>query len=313
MSNKRINKGKSIIDFPADYVILDLETTGLSSSWDKIIEFGAIKVRNNEVIDTYSTLINPGFLIDQFIIDITGISNEDLENAPVIDNVIDDIISFIGEDILIGHNIVSFDSNFLYDSILSLRNKALTNDLIDTLRISRKLCKDINHHRLDDLIDYFSISVDERHRALGDCLITFDLFNYLKEKTILEYGSIDLFKDEYLVSYNKNKRRLNLKDLSCQVDSIDESNPFYKKVCVFTGTLEEMTREVAAQTVLNLGGIPANGVTKKTNYLILGNNDYCKSIKDGKSTKQKKAEEYIVKGQDLTIIPEEIFYEMINE
>jgi DNA polymerase-3 subunit epsilon len=67
------------------------------------------------------------------------------------------------------------------------------------------------------------------------------------------------------------------------------------------------------QIVADIGGIPGDGVTKKTNYLILGNNDYCKSIKGGKSSKQKKAEKLILEGADLQIIPESVFIDMITE
>jgi len=72
-----------------------------------------------------------------------------------------------------------------------------------------------------------------------------------------------------------------------------------------------MDRRYAAQIVANFGGINEKGITKKTNYLILGNNDFCKSIRGGKSSKQKKAEEYVLKGQALQIISETEFYRMI--
>ena len=85
------------------------------------------------------------------------------------------------------------------------------------------------------------------------------------------------------------------------------------KVCVFTGTLERMQRKDAMQLVVNLGGSCGDSVTAKTNFLILGNNDYCTTIKDGKSTKQKKAEALILKGNDLQIISETTFYDMISE
>ena len=74
----------------------------------------------------------------------------------------------------------------------------------------------------------------------------------------------------------------------------------------------KMTRKDAAQLVLNIGGFVDNSVTKRTNLLILGNNDYCSSIKGGKSSKQRKAEDYILRGQDLQIIPESLFYELIG-
>lgn len=83
-------------------------------------------------------------------------------------------------------------------------------------------------------------------------------------------------------------------------------------MCVFTGTLERMTRKEVMQIVVDLGGINGNSVTAKTNYLILGNNDYCPLIKDGKSNKQKKAEELKLKGKDIEILTENVFYDMIE-
>lgn len=74
-----------------------------------------------------------------------------------------------------------------------------------------------------------------------------------------------------------------------------------------------MVRKEAMQIVADLGGKNADNVTKKTNYLILGNNDYCKSIKDGKSSKQKKAEKLKLDGYDIEIIPENVFYDIISE
>lgn len=73
-----------------------------------------------------------------------------------------------------------------------------------------------------------------------------------------------------------------------------------------------MPRKNAMQIVADLGGINGDNVTKKTNFLILGNNDYCKSIKDGKSSKQKKAEKLKLSGQDIEIIPESVFYDLIE-
>ena len=101
-------------------------------------------------------------------------------------------------------------------------------------------------------------------------------------------------------------------DIVSSSENVDPSNPLFGKVCVFTGTLEKMVRKDAMQLVANLGGINADNVTKKTNYLVLGNNDYCSSIKDGKSSKQKKAEKLKLSGQDIEIIPENVFYDIVS-
>jgi DNA polymerase-3 subunit epsilon len=84
-------------------------------------------------------------------------------------------------------------------------------------------------------------------------------------------------------------------------------------VFVFTGTLERMPRKEAMQYVVDAGGVCADNVTKKTNYLVLGIIDYCVTIKDGKSTKQKKAEHLKLSGSDIETISENVFYEMLSE
>jgi DNA polymerase-3 subunit epsilon len=116
-----------------------------------------------------------------------------------------------------------------------------------------------------------------------------------------------------LQSPKKARPSTNLKDLKATVDSFDETHPCYNMRFVFTGELK-IKREEAAQIIINLGGIVESSITKKTNYLVLGNYDYFTSrrIKDGKSSKHKKAEEYILKGQDLRIITENIFFDMLR-
>ena len=89
--------------------------------------------------------------------------------------------------------------------------------------------------------------------------------------------------------------------------------PIYRQHLCITGKLDRFTRAEAMQLIADLGGINDNTVTKNTNFLILGNNDYCATIKGGKSTKQKKAESAKLGGQDIEIIPENVFYDMISD
>ena len=112
---------------------------------------------------------------------------------------------------------------------------------------------------------------------------------------------------------NVKKERVSARDIIPQTEDFDETHPLYNKVCVFTGVLEKMERKKAMQIVANLGGVCGDSVTNKTNYLILGNNDYCKSIKGGKSSKQKRAEELKIKGNDIEVISEDVFYDLIEE
>lgn len=304
---ERTFKGENIIGFPERFVVIDLETTGLMTDFDEIIEIAALKVIDGEIVDKFQQLVKPESEINSFIQDITGITNEMVADAPKIDDVIPLFDTFVGSEIVVGHN-VNFDVNFLYDNYQKCLCKPFQNNYIDTMRIARKLFPDLPHHRLKDIVQYLNIQESGYHRALKDCEYTFACFQRMKSTAIDHYKSIENFESLF-----SKIGRLNLRNLTADNEGFDETHPLYKKECVFTGTLEKYTRQQAAQIVVNLGGTCGNSVTKKTNYLILGNNDYCASIKDGKSAKQKKAEQYKLKGQDIEIIPESVFYAMINE
>lgn len=308
-SIKRVRefKGKSLIDLPSDFTVIDIETTGLDTRFCDIIEVGAVKIRDNKAVDSFDSLINVGYEIDDFITELTGITNEMLQKAPDLEVVLKEYIDFIGEDIIVGHN-VNFDINFIYDSAEKSLNRHFGNDFIDTLRLSRRLLPDLKHHRLADLVEYFNISIDGSHRALVDCMSTYSVFRSLSELALSEYGDV-----ESLVTALKPKKYvLDISAIKPDNNDFDISHPLYGRECVFTGTLEKMKRADAMKLVVNVGGLVADRITKKTNFLVLGNNDFRKSIKDGKSNKQKKAEALKIAGQDIDIISEYTFYEMIE-
>lgn len=296
-------KGKSLIDFPLNFTVIDIETTGLDTRWDEIIEVSAIKIRDGFIHSSFSETIQIENELDEFIIELTGITDEMLQKSRTVTEVLPDYLKFIGDDILIGHN-VNFDINFIYDNYLLCSNKPFTNDFVDTLRLSRRLLPDLKHHRLDDLIQYFNLEKRELHRGLSDCEYTLKIFTELRNMIS------DI--DEFILSCKKkNKYILDARDIHTTNTEFDVTHPLYKKNCVFTGKLEKMIRKDAMQIVVDFGCICQNGVTATTNYLILGNNDYCSTIKDGKSSKQKKAEKLKLEGKDIEIISENTFYDMI--
>jgi DNA polymerase-3 subunit epsilon len=146
------------------------------------------------------------------------------------------------------------------------------------------------------------------HRALSDCHCVNELYSYLVAH--VKHNNIDLVE---LLKTKINNKKTKAADISATVTEFDETHPFFGKICAFTGLLEQMKRKDAMQAVANLGGVCADSVTQKTNFLILGNNDYCKAIKDGKSSKQKKAEQMKLGGADIEIISENVFYDMLTD
>lgn len=315
--SKRPDKGDSIIAFPSVYCMLDLETTGYYPGVDDIIEIAAIKYQDGQEIARFQSLVQPpvghnGLFVDEFTTELTGITNEMLANAPKTPDVLRQFADFLGDTLIIGYN-VSFDVNFLYDAYAEYLGRTLSNDHIDCLRMARRLYPEMEHHHLSDMTDRFGIVNQRAHRAMCDVEATQSVYLVLREEALNRYGS----EEEFVKLWRRNGRSgshgLAKTIIRFEDAKLDPDNPLYGKVCVFTGKLEKMERKDAMQIVANLGGQNGDGVTKKTNYLILGNNDYCSSIKDGKSSKQKKAEQYKLEGYDIEIIPESVFYEMIGD
>lgn len=308
----REEKGKSLITSPDSFIVLDIETTGYLPEWDHIIEVGAIKYDHGVEIARFSSLVQPpsvdGEYIDPYITELTGITNEMLASAPAIENILPELYDFLGSSIIIGHN-VNFDINFLYDNFEEILEKPLSNDFIDTMRLSRNLHPEEKHHRLSDLCERYALDYSSAHRSIKDCELTFSCYNKLLSEINDTFDNFDSFLQSRI---KHSSQGVKAKDIHSEKTEFDITHPLYGKVCVFTGTLEKLLRKEAMQLVANLGGINGDSVTKKTNYLILGNNDYCKTLKDGKSSKQKKAEKLKLEGNDIEILPETVFYELLE-
>ena len=300
MSNSNSNYTKQLID---DYCVLDTETTGLSAYYDEIIEIGILKVRNNEIVDRYDQLIKPSTEVDGFITALTGITNDMLEGMPSIDSVKTDVLSFIGNDIILGHN-TSFDMRFLNEGF----KEQLSNQYMDTMQFARKLYPELKHHRLSDLTDYLGLHNNE-HRALSDCTSTKELYDAVKA-SMAEKNLV--IENLWTTSGSHGGKGIDIREIKPTEVVIDEDGFFYNRHVVFTGKLEKMLRKDAMQIVVNLGGVLDNSVNKQTNYLILGDNDYNAILKGEKSSKHKKAEKLKLEGQDIEIIDERTFYDLLE-
>ena len=298
----RDDKGKSLLSFPDNYTIIDIETTGLDPRFDEIIELAAINYVHDKEISRFQALVKPEYEISDFITELTGITNEMLATALPIASVLPDFRAFVGDSILIGHN-VNFDINFIYDFSVYNSLPSFSNNFVDTMRISRRLFKELPNHKLHTLVSYFDINQPVEHRALADCISTY--YCYLKMKQHVQETGAALIAD--WEKYNSMS-----KSIKAETDTFDTDSPIFGMSFAFTGKLERMTRKEAMQAVVNSGGTCTDGVIESTNYLVLGNNDYCKAIKDGKSSKQKKAEKMQLNGSDIQTISENVFYDMLE-
>lgn len=168
---ERQKKGKRLTSYQPDYVVFDLETTGLSPVTDQIIEISAVKVKGGVVQDTFSTLVNPGRPIPAAASQVNGITDAMVADAPALNTVLGQFLAFIGDGTLVGHNIHSFDMKFLNAAMQKFYRRDLGNDYIDTLYMARSCMKHLPRHRLVDLAACFRISTEGAHRALNDCMM----------------------------------------------------------------------------------------------------------------------------------------------
>lgn len=165
------NKGKRLNSYLEDYVVFDLETTGISQEMDDIIEISAVKVRAHEIVGEYSTLVDPGRHIPRAATAVNGITDSMVAGAPNIKTAITGFLEFIGDGVLVGHNIHTFDTNFIYDAVWQALGKEFCNDYVDTLYMARRCLPELPHHKLTDVSEYFHIETTGAHRALADCLM----------------------------------------------------------------------------------------------------------------------------------------------
>ena len=191
-------KGKSLIEDLNNYTVVDIETTGMSWNFSKILEISALKVRNKEITEEFSELINPHEPIPYFIKNLTGITDEMVCDALELDEVLLKFKDFLREDIIVGHN-VNFDVNFLYDNFLNVLNNPMQNNFVDTLRISRKLLPELKHHKLDNLAQYYNIKARDKHRALNDCVLTNKVYIDMCKTVYEKYDNWDSFKKEFRI------------------------------------------------------------------------------------------------------------------
>lgn len=160
------------------YVSIDLETTGLNPKTDKIIEIGAVKIIDGQCAGTFSGFIHPGRRLEQRIAELTGIRDEDLQQAPSIEEILPELLDFLEDLPLLGHSIL-FDFSFLKKAAVN-QKLVFEKQAIDTLKIARKYLAKLERRSLDYLCEYYKIP-HKAHRALEDARATDLLYRKLTE------------------------------------------------------------------------------------------------------------------------------------
>lgn len=231
-----VDNYKEDCDYP-NYVVFDLETTGLSPKNDMITEIGGVKIENGVVVDEFSQLINPQRPIPAKIVSITGITDDMVKDKPTINEVLPEFENFIKDSVLVAHN-ASFDMGFLREQFSGI-NKSIKNPVLDTLELTRTLFPQLKSHRLNVVAKHLDVSLINHHRAVDDAKATAEIF--LKSMDMLEKNQIndfcqinkltsqkDVVRDEsfHIIILAKNK--IGLKNLY-KIISESHLNYFYRQ------------------------------------------------------------------------------------
>ncbi|WP_426572548.1 DEDD exonuclease domain-containing protein [Aquihabitans sp. McL0605] len=164
------------------FCVLDLETTGGTAADGGITEIGAVKLRAGEQLSTFRTFVNPGHSIPRQITMLTGISESMVADAPPPDSVLPTFLEFIGDAVIVGHN-VRYDLGYLNAALERSGRPKLANRVLDTLRLARRLVRDeVPNCKLGTLANRFRLPHQPSHRALDDALATGDLLHLLIER-----------------------------------------------------------------------------------------------------------------------------------
>jgi len=159
-----------------DFVVFDLETTGAKAPPCRVTEIGAFRVSNGRITEQFHTLVNPQIPIPAFITSLTGISDDMVREAPLFSEVVDDLLAFLGDSVLVAHN-AQFDMRFINHEISRVYGEyRLANPCLCTVQLSRKLLPDIENHKLKTVAEHYSISLINHHRASDDAKATAEIF-----------------------------------------------------------------------------------------------------------------------------------------
>lgn len=292
--------------FVDEYVVFDIETTGVSNAYNDITEISGVRVSHGKIVEEFSELVKPRKPISRKIAELTGITNAMVKDKPSIEIVGKRFQTFVKDSVVVAHN-ANFDVNFMYDNFIKYDIGVFNNDFIDTLRLSRYLIKDSDNHKLSTLIDYFGFESIGSHRGMPDALNTHKLLLELKDLHEANPNAFNVKRRTY--------QSLNLDDIKMEdsMQNIDTHNPFYNQNICFTGIFNNFTKQEIAQTIANHGGVLQKIVNNQTDILILGDEKKQIQMYGSKSIKHRKVLDFQNQGKPIKIFDEEDLIKFIKQ
>ncbi len=308
-----------------NYVVIDFETA--NSKPESACALGIIEVCDGNIINEKDFLIDPEDSFDYFNSHLHGITYKTIKGKPKFYEIWTEIKDILNNKFVIAHN-ASYDISVLRHVLDKYNLEYPTFSYSCTRILSKKTWPNLLNYKVDTVANNLNIEF-KHHQECEDAKATSKIFETilqlnntnditkLHENLKVKIGSISpegytpaKVKRSHSNSSNHSSSHIKASDLIPETTEFDETHVFYNKGISFTGTLS-IQRKDAAQLAVNKGAFYCSTVTKKTNFLVMGVQDYKKFVDGEKSSKLKKAEELIEKGQDLEIIDENEFFKLL--
>lgn len=231
-----------------EFVVFDLETTGLNAHKNNITEIGAVKVKNGNIVDTWSSFVNPQMPIPPKIVELTSITDDMVKDAPTMAEALPLFFAFCEGCVLVAHN-TSFDCNFLQVKCRQLQ-LSFSFPYLDTLALARNLYPTFKNYKLDTLTKHFKVSLENHHRAVDDAMATAKVFlvmmEELKKRDVTDLYQVNeavLTKEAMIKQPRRHvillvKNQAGMKNLY-KLISFSHLNYFYRKPIMPKGLIEK--------------------------------------------------------------------------
>ncbi|WP_338452818.1 exonuclease domain-containing protein [Niallia oryzisoli] len=311
-----------------DFITIDFEIA--NNNLNSACSLGLVFVKDNQIIDEKYYLIQPPTLdFDREMTEIHGLTANDVMDAKRFNEIWGDIKDYFNEIPIVAHN-AQFDMSVLHSCLSSYSIEMPEFPYICSIPISAKACRGEKvGQSLKDRLDHFNIELSDHHNAMADAISCAKLVTTcieLKRKKSLQsyckvHSSIPVKKFSELKPQtyfkkkkkeNKFKNRIVISEITASVETFNEEHILFGKNVVFTGDLQTIDRQAAMQKVVDLGGLVKSGVSRKTNYLVVGLQDKTLVGDEGLSTKEKKAHELIEQGFELKVLTESEFLSLFE-
>ena len=294
-----------------NYVVFDMETTGLSTKSCEIIQLAGIRVIDGIVRDEFFTLVHPVGSIPTEASKINHIEDKDVVSAPTLYNVLADFWSFVGSSMLVGYNIAKFDLPILKRDLMSELGIDINNEFVDVLKMARNANLPTTNLKLTTVADYFGIPISGAHNALVDCKITNSCFEALLTKTMPTVERANDVSTPALERPTEKDADTHNQLLSSIMYTCDNFTVDDKCICL-SGIFDIGDISFVTNQIVEHGGIIKNTISNKVDYLIIGNTKNEKWKYGLYGTKLVEANKINQAGGHIVIVSENVLKDYLD-